>query len=187
VIDADDPELVRRHMELHREWLEERLADELRTLADLERFLIGLLCGGVRARPTLGPSGLRNRIASDPKTVHRFYLHQRTRQHSSHSSGSAQKSWSGQRGEIVEPPGVSARGGACVGRLSERANDRGHHLAGSPCRDSDGCDRIQTVTGPTASDIRPAAAWRDDRPDGPHALLPGGIFSSTVQLGAPKL
>jgi len=43
VIDADDPELVRRHMELHREWLEERLADELRTLADVERFLIGAL------------------------------------------------------------------------------------------------------------------------------------------------
>lgn len=40
VLDADDPELVRRYMELHREWLEERLADSLRTLAGLERFLV---------------------------------------------------------------------------------------------------------------------------------------------------
>jgi len=40
VLDADDPELVRRYMELHREWLEERLADTLRTLAGLERFLV---------------------------------------------------------------------------------------------------------------------------------------------------
>ncbi len=43
VIDADDPELVRRHMALHREWLEERLADELRTLAGVERFLVRAL------------------------------------------------------------------------------------------------------------------------------------------------
>ena len=40
VLDADSPELIRRYLELHREWLEERLADELRALTDLERFLI---------------------------------------------------------------------------------------------------------------------------------------------------
>lgn len=43
VIDADDPKLVRRHLALHREWLEERLADELRTLAGVERFLVRAL------------------------------------------------------------------------------------------------------------------------------------------------
>ena len=40
VLGADNPELVRRYMELHREWLEERLADQLRALIGLERLLV---------------------------------------------------------------------------------------------------------------------------------------------------
>jgi hypothetical protein len=40
VLGADNPELVRRYMELHRERLEERLADRLRALAGLERLLV---------------------------------------------------------------------------------------------------------------------------------------------------
>lgn len=39
VLAAHDPETVRRYLELHRERLEERLAEQRRTLADLERFL----------------------------------------------------------------------------------------------------------------------------------------------------
>ncbi len=39
ILGADDPELVRRYMELHRERLEEQLADQLRTLVRLERLL----------------------------------------------------------------------------------------------------------------------------------------------------
>jgi hypothetical protein len=37
---ADNPELVRRYMELHRERLQEQLVDRLRALAGLERFLL---------------------------------------------------------------------------------------------------------------------------------------------------
>jgi hypothetical protein len=40
VLGASSPELVRRHMELHRERLEERLADQLRALTGLERSLV---------------------------------------------------------------------------------------------------------------------------------------------------
>ena len=39
VVGADDPEIVRRYFELHRERLQERLADRLVVLADLERRL----------------------------------------------------------------------------------------------------------------------------------------------------
>ena len=39
VLTTGDPELVRRYLELHRERLEERLADQRRTLAALERVL----------------------------------------------------------------------------------------------------------------------------------------------------
>jgi len=39
VLTTDDPELVRRHLELHRERLDEWLADQRRTLAALERLL----------------------------------------------------------------------------------------------------------------------------------------------------
>ena len=36
VLDTDDPRLVRRHLELHRERLIEELVDRRRTLAELE-------------------------------------------------------------------------------------------------------------------------------------------------------
>jgi len=39
VLTTDDPELVHRYLELHRERLEERLADQERTLAALARVL----------------------------------------------------------------------------------------------------------------------------------------------------
>jgi hypothetical protein len=39
VVGADDPETVRRYLELHREQLEERLVEKRRTLARLERSL----------------------------------------------------------------------------------------------------------------------------------------------------
>jgi glutamate/tyrosine decarboxylase-like PLP-dependent enzyme len=37
VLDAEDLETVRRHLELHREWLEERLAEHRRSLERVER------------------------------------------------------------------------------------------------------------------------------------------------------
>ena len=40
---ADDPEIVRRRVELHREWLGERLAEQRRTLAGVERVLRGAI------------------------------------------------------------------------------------------------------------------------------------------------
>ena len=39
ILGADNPELIRRYLELHRERLEEHLADQRRTLARLERLL----------------------------------------------------------------------------------------------------------------------------------------------------
>jgi DNA-binding transcriptional MerR regulator len=39
MVQAQDPQLVRRYLELHRERLEERLADQVRTLERLERLL----------------------------------------------------------------------------------------------------------------------------------------------------
>lgn len=39
VLAADDPETARRHIELHREWLGERLAAQARTLSRVERVL----------------------------------------------------------------------------------------------------------------------------------------------------
>ena len=39
VLDADDPAIVRRHLELHRERLAERLDDQLRAVDRLERCL----------------------------------------------------------------------------------------------------------------------------------------------------
>ncbi|MEZ0233756.1 MAG: hypothetical protein ACAH81_02260 [Actinomycetota bacterium] len=38
LLTADDPEIVRRHLELHRERLEERLAAQVRTLASIEHL-----------------------------------------------------------------------------------------------------------------------------------------------------
>jgi hypothetical protein len=40
IVRTRDPELVRRYLELHRERLEERLADQQRTIDVLERLLI---------------------------------------------------------------------------------------------------------------------------------------------------
>jgi len=39
VLRTDNPELVRRYMEIHRDRLEERLADQLRALTAVERLL----------------------------------------------------------------------------------------------------------------------------------------------------
>ncbi len=39
ILETDDPGVVHRYIELHRERLEERLARELRALADVERLL----------------------------------------------------------------------------------------------------------------------------------------------------
>ena len=49
VLRADSPELVRRYIELHREWLEERHLDRLRALADLERVLVSRLTSAGRS------------------------------------------------------------------------------------------------------------------------------------------
>ena len=40
ILDADDPEIVRRYLELHRERLEEHLADRLRELDAVESQLL---------------------------------------------------------------------------------------------------------------------------------------------------
>lgn len=45
IIGADDPEVVRRYFELHRERLEERLADQRRTLVRFERLFAARLVG----------------------------------------------------------------------------------------------------------------------------------------------
>ncbi len=47
---ADDPELVRRYLDLHRERLEERLSEQRRTLARLEAVLTAGLFGAVARR-----------------------------------------------------------------------------------------------------------------------------------------
>ena len=50
---AGDPTIVRRHLELHRERLEERLAEQRRALADVESSLtrtIAVPGPGVRSR-----------------------------------------------------------------------------------------------------------------------------------------
>ena len=39
ILRSDDPVIVRRYLELHRERLEERLAEQVRTLERLERQL----------------------------------------------------------------------------------------------------------------------------------------------------
>jgi hypothetical protein len=51
VVTAQDPEVVRRHLELHREWLQERLAERLRALDDVER---ALTAGPIPGRGDLG-------------------------------------------------------------------------------------------------------------------------------------
>jgi len=49
VLTADDPEIVRRYIELHRERLEERLVDHLRTLDRLERLLAKTVAGSTHS------------------------------------------------------------------------------------------------------------------------------------------
>jgi hypothetical protein len=97
-----------------------------------------------------------------------------------------ERSWS-HRGAIGEPSG--------------RAGDQSEGVVGSGLTDpprarppragslvvfTHGCEAIERVIGPHAFGIPPAEASRDGRLDGAHALLPAGIFSSTVQLGAPR-
>jgi len=43
VLASDDPEIVRRHIELHRERLGERLAEQIRALSIVERVLRGAI------------------------------------------------------------------------------------------------------------------------------------------------
>ncbi len=40
ILQADDPELIRHHLELHLERLQERLADQRRTVRMLEQLLV---------------------------------------------------------------------------------------------------------------------------------------------------
>lgn len=58
VVAAEHPVIVHRYLELHRERLEERLADQLRTLERLERFLIP---GDPRGIPSWRRSSLQGR------------------------------------------------------------------------------------------------------------------------------
>jgi hypothetical protein len=45
VLEAEDADTVRRHVELHIEWLEERLARQRRVLRDVGRVLAGRRAG----------------------------------------------------------------------------------------------------------------------------------------------
>ena len=68
VLAANDPEIVRRHIELHREWLEERLAEQRRTLARVER----LLAREIATRNERLPDGLpRTRSRDQPSDPNR--------------------------------------------------------------------------------------------------------------------
>jgi hypothetical protein len=62
VLEADDYLKVRRHIELHRERLTERLADQVRELEVLERMLVGRTTSTGRAR-------MRTPVASEPGRV----------------------------------------------------------------------------------------------------------------------
>ena len=68
VLAAGDPGIVRRHIELHREWLEERLAEQRRTLARVER----LLAREIATRNERLPDGLpRTRSHDQPSDSNR--------------------------------------------------------------------------------------------------------------------
>jgi DNA-binding transcriptional MerR regulator len=54
VLSADDPRIVRRHLELHRERLEEWVAEQRSVLASLQRSLMEAL-----ERESLAPHGPR--------------------------------------------------------------------------------------------------------------------------------
>lgn len=66
VLAADDPEIVRRFLELHRERLEEEVAEQTRTLASLERSLTQEILERDRrhAEPSNGLRPQRPRVAS---------------------------------------------------------------------------------------------------------------------------
>ena len=67
VLDADDPRLVRRHLELHRERLIEELMGRRRTLELLERELADAAVG--RARPAPVQSGEAGGSRTDPSSA----------------------------------------------------------------------------------------------------------------------
>jgi hypothetical protein len=67
VVATDDPELVRRYLELHGERLEERLAADLRTLGWIERSMTTTAISGGRAmssEPRSRPYGLGGSMTS---------------------------------------------------------------------------------------------------------------------------
>ena len=68
VLSAEDPAVVRRHLELHRERLEERLAEQRALLASLERALTGgrSTDGGAARRRPIIPSERRTRACLGP-------------------------------------------------------------------------------------------------------------------------
>ena len=59
VLEAEDPEEIRRRLELHGERLQERLVDQLRALARVERLLTEALESGPAAPPALSSAGTR--------------------------------------------------------------------------------------------------------------------------------
>ena len=61
ILRSDDPVIVRRYLELHRERLEERLAEQVRTLERLERQLIRRRLTGEPA-----PDRARSDAAAEP-------------------------------------------------------------------------------------------------------------------------
>lgn len=54
ILEADDPEIVRRYLELHGERLEEKLAEKRRSLACLQRFLADAIERRKGREPLLG-------------------------------------------------------------------------------------------------------------------------------------
>jgi hypothetical protein len=53
VLVTDDPEIIRRHMELHRERLQERIADEVATVGRIEASLSEAIRARTRARSAM--------------------------------------------------------------------------------------------------------------------------------------
>jgi DNA-binding transcriptional MerR regulator len=70
ILSADDPAIVRRHLELHRERLEERIAEQRALLASLERALSGDLppkrSTGADSCPAGDRAGRRTRTSPGP-------------------------------------------------------------------------------------------------------------------------
>ncbi|HEX9122032.1 MAG TPA: hypothetical protein VF984_01540 [Actinomycetota bacterium] len=54
ILGAEGPELVRRYMEIHRERLQERLDDQRRALARIERLLVEASLGRGDRSPASG-------------------------------------------------------------------------------------------------------------------------------------